>query len=674
MWVMRTLSVEELGRHFASLPGKPRVVVSGNIAVPWAGVRALDENKDTLHDPRAQRAARHPRPRGRDRRDVLRRVRACGGTRDLSYVPSRLSLVPRAAAAAHPAGRRHRALRAAARRPAQPGHRGQRAAGRDRGVPRSGPVASWPSSTTRCPTPSATRRSRSRHVDVAVEVVRAAARARPGRAGRRQPGHRRAGRQPGQRRRRPCRWASAGCPTRRSTRSPAAAACGCGPRCSPTACSRSTRVGRARPATTRSPRRSCFGSRELYDWLDGNHRVRMMRTENTNDPGLIAQQRMMTSVNTALEVDLFGQANASRINARIYSGFGGQTDFIVGALHSAGWPVVHRAALVAPQGRRVDRRAAARRAGHELPAERDRHRARRRRAVGLRPAGPVPAHHPRRRPPAGARRAVGGSRRTSASPEASRPWLACAELGAEMAAMTTTSAPDSALVVAVRAALAGAGDPVRAAGQQAYMKSSMPYRGITSPELRALLRPLLADAGAGALVARGLGGRRPRALGPRGPPRGALRRDRAHRPPGGPALAGPGGAGPVPAPRRDRRLVGLRRRRRRRPGGPDPVAPQADRDAAAACGCRRRRPLGAPRGDPRAAQAPRGDRPRRCWPTSSTPTSRGRCTDGSSSSARRSAGRCASTRGSTPTWVRAFVESRGDRLSGLSRREALKHL
>jgi 3-methyladenine DNA glycosylase AlkD len=62
-----------------------------------------------------------------------------------------------------------------------------------------------------------------------------------------------------------------------------------------------------------------------------------------------------------------------------------------------------------------------------------------------------------------------------------------------MAAMTTTSAPDSDLVVAVRAALAGAGDPVRAAGQQAYMKSSMPYRGLTSPELRALLRPLLAD-------------------------------------------------------------------------------------------------------------------------------------------------------------------------------------
>ncbi|MFX0538051.1 acetyl-CoA hydrolase/transferase family protein [Ornithinimicrobium sp. Y1847] len=79
-----------------------------------------------------------------------------------------------------------------------------------------------------------------------------------------------------------------------------------------------------------------FGSQALYDWVDSNRRVHMLRTERTNDPALIARQRMMTSINTALEVDLFGQANASRINARIHSGFGGQTDFIVGALHSPG--------------------------------------------------------------------------------------------------------------------------------------------------------------------------------------------------------------------------------------------------------------------------------------------------------------------------------------------------
>ncbi|MCB0881261.1 MAG: acetyl-CoA hydrolase [Thermoleophilia bacterium] len=77
-----------------------------------------------------------------------------------------------------------------------------------------------------------------------------------------------------------------------------------------------------------------FGTAELYEWIHDNHRVRFMRTEHTNDPGTIARQRAMTSVNTALEVDLFGQANASRIGDRIYSGFGGQTDFIVGAMHA----------------------------------------------------------------------------------------------------------------------------------------------------------------------------------------------------------------------------------------------------------------------------------------------------------------------------------------------------
>ena len=44
----------------------------------------------------------------------------------------------------------------------------------------------------------------------------------------------------------------------------------------------------------------------------------------------------MTSINGALQVDLFAQANAARVKGMIYSGFGGQTDFVVGALHSAG--------------------------------------------------------------------------------------------------------------------------------------------------------------------------------------------------------------------------------------------------------------------------------------------------------------------------------------------------
>jgi len=79
-----------------------------------------------------------------------------------------------------------------------------------------------------------------------------------------------------------------------------------------------------------------FGGTELYQWLNLNHSVRMLRTEQTNDPGQIARQTKMTSINAALQVDLYDQANASHVRGEIYSGFGGSTDFIVGALHSKG--------------------------------------------------------------------------------------------------------------------------------------------------------------------------------------------------------------------------------------------------------------------------------------------------------------------------------------------------
>lgn len=78
------------------------------------------------------------------------------------------------------------------------------------------------------------------------------------------------------------------------------------------------------------------GTDAFYDWIGDNPRVTMCRTERANDPAVIARQPMMTSINAALEVDLFAQANASYVRGRIYSGFGGQTDFVVGALHSPG--------------------------------------------------------------------------------------------------------------------------------------------------------------------------------------------------------------------------------------------------------------------------------------------------------------------------------------------------
>ena len=79
-----------------------------------------------------------------------------------------------------------------------------------------------------------------------------------------------------------------------------------------------------------------FGSQELYEWLNLNRRVQMLRTERTNDPSNIAKQAKMQSINAALQVDLFDQANASYVRGQVYSGFGGSTDFIVGALHSRG--------------------------------------------------------------------------------------------------------------------------------------------------------------------------------------------------------------------------------------------------------------------------------------------------------------------------------------------------
>jgi acyl-CoA hydrolase len=79
-----------------------------------------------------------------------------------------------------------------------------------------------------------------------------------------------------------------------------------------------------------------FGSPELYTWAHRNPRLHMLRTETANDPGRIAANPRMTSINSALMVDLFDQANAAYLGGRVYSGFGGQSDFVAGALHSVG--------------------------------------------------------------------------------------------------------------------------------------------------------------------------------------------------------------------------------------------------------------------------------------------------------------------------------------------------
>ena len=83
-----------------------------------------------------------------------------------------------------------------------------------------------------------------------------------------------------------------------------------------------------------------FGSPELYEWANTSANLVMRRTEVVNDPSRIAAQPLMLSINTALQIDLFAQANASHVRGSIYSGFGGQPDFVSGALHSPGGQAV----------------------------------------------------------------------------------------------------------------------------------------------------------------------------------------------------------------------------------------------------------------------------------------------------------------------------------------------
>ncbi len=81
---------------------------------------------------------------------------------------------------------------------------------------------------------------------------------------------------------------------------------------------------------------SLLGSLELYAWADENPRIRLLRCEKTNDPATVSALPGFISIHSALEVDLFGQVNASRFGDRIYSGTAGSTDFQFGAMHSRG--------------------------------------------------------------------------------------------------------------------------------------------------------------------------------------------------------------------------------------------------------------------------------------------------------------------------------------------------
>jgi GNAT superfamily N-acetyltransferase/acyl CoA:acetate/3-ketoacid CoA transferase beta subunit len=80
----------------------------------------------------------------------------------------------------------------------------------------------------------------------------------------------------------------------------------------------------------------CMGSRETYDFLDENPAVEFKRIDYTNHPLIIARNRLMTAINSAMEVDLTGQATAESLGGTFYSGIGGQADFMRGAVLAPG--------------------------------------------------------------------------------------------------------------------------------------------------------------------------------------------------------------------------------------------------------------------------------------------------------------------------------------------------
>jgi acyl-CoA hydrolase len=78
------------------------------------------------------------------------------------------------------------------------------------------------------------------------------------------------------------------------------------------------------------------GSKRLYDFVNDNPFIEMKESSIVNDTARIRKNPKMVAINSAIEVDVTGQVCADSIGAKMYSGVGGQMDFIRGASLSAG--------------------------------------------------------------------------------------------------------------------------------------------------------------------------------------------------------------------------------------------------------------------------------------------------------------------------------------------------
>ena len=84
-----------------------------------------------------------------------------------------------------------------------------------------------------------------------------------------------------------------------------------------------------------------YGSRKLYDFVDDNPLITMLPVDYVNDTSIIRQNPKVTAINSAIEIDITGQVCADSIGYKMYSGVGGQMDFIRGAaLSEGGKPII----------------------------------------------------------------------------------------------------------------------------------------------------------------------------------------------------------------------------------------------------------------------------------------------------------------------------------------------
>ncbi len=79
-----------------------------------------------------------------------------------------------------------------------------------------------------------------------------------------------------------------------------------------------------------------MGKKETYEYINDNPHIEFRTIDYTNNPGIIAGIRNITAINSALEIDLTGQATSESIGRTFYSGIGGQADFMRGAALAPG--------------------------------------------------------------------------------------------------------------------------------------------------------------------------------------------------------------------------------------------------------------------------------------------------------------------------------------------------